>query len=117
MKNENETMEEFNKKFNDLVTSLPTNIKPPDNAILIYYIEAFGGEMRYKETTNLKVAQEMATKIRKEYAIIPTMFLITWHMGAFPTMVRSCNRLLYKEVRSCNRLLIFVPWEVFPMCL
>ena len=59
-KNENETMEEFNKKFNDLVSSLHTNIKPPDNAILIYYIEAFGGEMRYqlrdKEPTNLKSA-------------------------------------------------------------
>jgi hypothetical protein len=55
-------MEEFNKKLNDLVTttSLPTDIKPPDNAILIYYIETFGGKMRYqlrdKEPTNLKVA-------------------------------------------------------------
>jgi hypothetical protein len=62
-------MEEFNKKFNDLVSSLHTDIKPPDNAILIYYIEAFGGEMRYqlrdKEPTNLKIAQEMATKIDK----------------------------------------------------
>jgi hypothetical protein len=68
-KNENETMEEFNKKFNDLVSSLHTYIKPPDNAILIYYIEAFSGEMRYqlrdKEPTNLKIAQEMATKIDK----------------------------------------------------
>jgi predicted transcriptional regulator len=47
-KNENETMEEFNKKFNDLVSSLHTDIKPPDNAIFIYYTEAFGGEMRYQ---------------------------------------------------------------------
>jgi hypothetical protein len=62
-------MEEFNKKFNDLVSSLHTNIKPPDNAILIYYIEAFGGEMRYqlrdKKPTNLKIAQEMETRLKK----------------------------------------------------
>jgi hypothetical protein len=34
-KNENETMDEFNKKFNKLVSSLHSNIKPPDSAILI----------------------------------------------------------------------------------
>jgi hypothetical protein len=28
-KNENETMDEFNKKFNELVSSLHTDIKPP----------------------------------------------------------------------------------------
>jgi hypothetical protein len=43
-KNENETIEEFNKKSNELVSSLHTDIKPPDNAILIYYIETFGGK-------------------------------------------------------------------------
>jgi hypothetical protein len=68
-KNENEMMEVFNKKFNELVSSLHTDIKPPDNVILIYYIEAFGGEMRYqlrdKEPTNLKSAQEIAIKIDK----------------------------------------------------
>jgi hypothetical protein len=68
-KNENETIEEFNKKFNELVSSLYTDIKPPDDAILIYYIEAFGGEMRYqlrdKEPTNLKSAQEVAINIDK----------------------------------------------------
>jgi hypothetical protein len=57
-KNENKTMDEFNRKFNELVSSLHTDIKPLNNAILIYYIEAFGGEMRYhlrdKEPTNLK---------------------------------------------------------------
>jgi hypothetical protein len=40
-KNENETMEEFNKKFNELVTSLHTDYKPPAVSILIYYIKAF----------------------------------------------------------------------------
>jgi hypothetical protein len=66
-KNENETMEEFNKKFNDLISSLHKDIKPPDTSILIYYIEAFNGEMRYqlrdKEPTTLKLAQEMAINI------------------------------------------------------
>ena len=60
-KNENETMEEFNKRFNEIINSLHKDIKPPDASILIYYIEAFSGEMCYrlrdKEPTNLKVAQ------------------------------------------------------------
>jgi hypothetical protein len=43
-KNENETMDEFNKRFNELVSSMHQDIKPPESAILIYYIEAFGGE-------------------------------------------------------------------------
>jgi hypothetical protein len=59
-KNENETMEEFNKKFNDLVSILHTDINPPHDSILSYYIEVFNGEMRYqlkvKETTNLKIS-------------------------------------------------------------
>jgi hypothetical protein len=65
-KNENETMDEFNKRFNELVSSMHTNIKPPDDAILIYYVEAFVGEMRYqlrdKEPLNLKSAQEVELK-------------------------------------------------------
>jgi hypothetical protein len=68
-KTENVTMDEFNKKFNKLVSSMHSDIKPPDSAILIYYIKTFGGEMRYqlrdKEPTNLKVAQETANKIDK----------------------------------------------------
>jgi len=66
-KSENETMEEFNKKFNELVSSLHTDIKPPTASILIYYIEAFNSEMGYqlrdKEPTNLKISQEMAINI------------------------------------------------------
>jgi hypothetical protein len=61
-KNENENMEEFNKKINELVTSLHIDYKPPTASILIYYIEAFNGEMRYqlrdKEPTNLKVCKK-----------------------------------------------------------
>jgi hypothetical protein len=68
-KKENETMDEFNKRFNDLVKSLPTNIKPSDTTILIYYMEAFEGEMRYalrdKDPQTLKDAHVMAVRIYK----------------------------------------------------
>jgi ribonuclease HI len=68
-KKENETMEEFNKKFNDLVKSLPNTIMPSNAAILIYYMEAFEGEMRYalrdKDPQNLKQAQTLAVRIDK----------------------------------------------------
>ena len=68
-KMENETMEEFNKKFRDLVFNLHKDIKPHDAAILIYYIEAFTGDLRYqlrdKERADLKHAQDLAEKIEK----------------------------------------------------
>ena len=47
-KMENETMEEFNKKFKDVVFGLHKDIKPHDASILIYYIEAFTGDLRYR---------------------------------------------------------------------
>jgi hypothetical protein len=40
-KNTNETMEDFNKRFNVLIHSLPKDIKPLDASILIYYIKSF----------------------------------------------------------------------------
>ena len=46
-KNENETMEEFNKRFNGLIQSLSSKIKPTKTAILIHYIESLNGEMSY----------------------------------------------------------------------
>ena len=53
-KKENETIEEFNKKFSDMVGRCPTDIKPSDTSILIYYTEAFEREMRTNlETKNL----------------------------------------------------------------
>jgi hypothetical protein len=68
-KKENETMEEFNKKFSDLVKSLSQTIKPLDTSILIHYMEAFEGEIRYqlrdKEPTTLKDAQKYAIRIDK----------------------------------------------------
>ena len=52
-----------------MVARLHKDIKPPDASILIYYIEAFEGEMRYqlrdKEPTTLHGAMETAEKIDK----------------------------------------------------
>ena len=66
-KKENKTIEGFNKKFSDMVRKLHVDIKPYDTSILIYYIEAFEGEMRYqlrdKEPDNLKKAMEITEKI------------------------------------------------------
>src|SRR5713101_3568451 len=68
-KEDNETVEGFNRRFNELVKSLPQDIKPPEKAILIFYIQAFKGEMRYqlrdKEPTNFREAQDKAIKIDK----------------------------------------------------
>jgi hypothetical protein len=68
-KKENETVEEFNAKFNSLVKSLHDDIKPSDVAVLIYYMEAFEGEMRYalrdKDPQNLKATQVTTIKIDK----------------------------------------------------
>ena len=51
-------MEGFNRRFNELIKNLPQDIKPPEKAILIFYIQAFEGEMRYplrdKEPTNVR---------------------------------------------------------------
>jgi hypothetical protein len=68
-KKENETVVEFNDKFNNLVKSLHQDVKPPAAAILIYYIEAFEGEMRYalrdKDPQICQAAQEMALRIER----------------------------------------------------
>jgi hypothetical protein len=66
-KKENETVEEFNAKFNSLVKSLHADILPSDTVILIYYKKAFEGEMRYdlrdKDPQTLKAAQTTAIRI------------------------------------------------------
>jgi hypothetical protein len=68
-KKKNETMDEFNKRFNDLLKSLPKNIKPSHTTILIYYMEAFEGEMRYqlrdKDPQTLRNAQVITVRIDK----------------------------------------------------
>jgi hypothetical protein len=62
-------MEEFNKRFNELINSLHKDIKSLNASILIYYIESFSREMCYqlrdKEPTNLKIAQKTAIKVDK----------------------------------------------------
>ena len=53
-------MDEFNTKFRRIVSDLHKDIKPNDAAILIYYIEAFTGDLRYqlrdKEPADLMTA-------------------------------------------------------------
>jgi hypothetical protein len=60
-KKENEIVVEFNEKFSNLVKNLHQDVKPPATAILIYYIEAFKGEVRYslrdKDPQTLSEAQ------------------------------------------------------------
>ena len=55
------------KKFRDLIASMDDEFKPPNKSILVYYIEALSGEMRYiqrdKEATNIKVSQALSIKI------------------------------------------------------
>jgi hypothetical protein len=68
-KKENETMIEFNTKFNNIVKSLHKDIKPPDANILCQYVEAFEGEIRYalvdKEPQDLMAAQKIAIRVEQ----------------------------------------------------
>jgi hypothetical protein len=68
-KKENETVVEFNIKFNSLVKGLHNDMKPSDTAILIYYIEAFEGEMRYalrdKDPQTLGATQARTIRIEQ----------------------------------------------------
>ena len=68
-KMENETMDEFNTKFRRVVADLPRDIKPRDASILISYIEAFIGDLRYqlrdKDLVDLKTAQDLAEKTER----------------------------------------------------
>lgn len=62
-------MVEFNKRFNDFVNNMHKDIKPSKASTLIYYIEAFSGDLNYqlrdKEPTNLASAQSMFVKIER----------------------------------------------------
>ena len=62
-------MDEFNTKFRRVVADLPRDIKPSDASILISYIEAFTGDLRYqlrdKDPVDLKTAQDLAEKIER----------------------------------------------------
>ena len=47
-KMENETMDEFSIIFRRVVADLPRDIKTKNASILISYIEAFTGDLRYR---------------------------------------------------------------------
>ena len=68
-RNENETLEDFNRKFNQIVHKLHNDIKPPEATILIYYLDAFDCELGFqtwkKDPQNIKAAQYAAMKIEK----------------------------------------------------
>jgi hypothetical protein len=68
-KKENEAVLEFNTKFNSVVKCLHNYVKPSDLVILIYYIEAFEGEMRYafrdKDPQTLEATQSTTIRIEQ----------------------------------------------------
>jgi hypothetical protein len=70
-KKENKIVVEFNTKFNSLVKSLHRDINPSYAVILIYFIEAFEGEMRYalrdKDPQTLEVAQNIAIRVEQKF--------------------------------------------------
>ena len=47
-KRENETLEEFNKRFNGIVRELPQDYKPIDKSLRDFYIDAFSLEPSYE---------------------------------------------------------------------
>ena len=89
-------MEEFNKKFNDLVKSLDAKIRPPEDAILIHYMESFDGEIRYqlrdKEPTNLKYAQKLATKIEKNLQAFGKSIFLVSQGALLPNLMKIRRR-------------------------
>ena len=60
-KKENETVHEFNIRFDKTVGNIPEEIKPKDQAIVIHYLNAFEGWLGYhlkdKNPNDLKIAQ------------------------------------------------------------
>jgi hypothetical protein len=95
-KKENETVLEFNTKFNSVVKSLHNDVKPSDLAILIYYIEAFEGEMRYalrdKDPQTLEAAQ--ATTIRIEQNMLEA------RKSNIPGFTRGSSSQPYEEKKK-----------------
>ena len=59
-KKENETIKEFNKRFNGIIKQLPQDCKPPDRSLLDFYIDAFNAdtsyELRCAKTNDYKIA-------------------------------------------------------------
>ena len=65
-RNENETIEEFIKRFNDTISSFLATISLPLISILIHFIEAFNKKISYqlrvKDPQDLKAAQTIVIK-------------------------------------------------------
>ena len=60
-KKENETIHEFNVRFDKLVSNFPQDLRPIEQAILILYLNAFEGwfglNLKEKNFNDLKTAQ------------------------------------------------------------
>ena len=72
-KKENETIEEFNKRFNGIIKELPQDCNPLDKSLLSllgFYIDAFNAntsyELRCAKTNVYKAAQVLAEEIEKD---------------------------------------------------
>lgn len=66
-KDENEILEEFNKRFNDIVRSLSHDYKPPDKFLLLHYLDAFTADISYElrctKPNDYKVAQTLVEEM------------------------------------------------------
>ena len=69
-KKENETVEEFNKRFNGIIKELPQDYRPPARFLFYCYIDAFdvhtSYELRRAKVNDYKVAQVLAEEIEKD---------------------------------------------------
>jgi hypothetical protein len=97
-KKENETVQEFNTKFDNLVKGLHADIKPSKAAILIYYMEAFEGEMRYalrdKDPQDLKTTQAMAIKLIKICRMLGSLIFLVLLEGLLPNFMMRRRKML-----------------------
>jgi hypothetical protein len=70
-KKENETVREFNIKFQKLLDKIPQDIKPKNKAIPLYYTNAFEGPfgfyLRDKSPSTLKAAQDTASRLEENF--------------------------------------------------
>jgi hypothetical protein len=72
-KKENESVKEFDTRFENLLKQIPDNIIPKDDVILIIYTNYFEGKfgfmLRDKAPKTLVEAQEQATKIEENLSV------------------------------------------------
>ena len=108
---ENETIDEFNTKFRRVVADLPREIKPRDASILISYIKDFTGDLRYqlrdKEPTDLKTAQELVEKIEKNMLSPGKSNILGYTRGTLHTTKKRENHLNQKKSEPLK-----TPWKI-----